>query len=550
MTLTLALAFLFAPVVVTARPQGGVAARPTLKLQNVQVVQAQPPPNLGLLQGVLKEANAAGAQRWVKVETLRALGAAERDAKALALVNELDSGAIDVAGLELRLQRESPALAERLDVSKARVVTSSLHVNDSAALASSPFLASFARAPIDVVHVNASSALLALPPQVEESGRFQFRREGEELRAVGDFHGLPVERGRPVWIFDKQRTAAPLAASAEQGESLCHVLVNNGPSSDGATADVRLFAVWAAFSQSPLVWSPTDNAYATDVHLGLRLVAAATNAPLDGVELPVLLSTRGAHAEVAPAQLRVTPSDAALARARFRVPRHAGGAVELLTWLGGEALAHTVEVRPSAARLELMSSTTSADGLGLGRVSLWVERFAEDGEPLVSAPELRVGLAVDPSVRGPAELIIPAGQSRSAALELRTDGLGEHRFVAQAGALSSAPRALRFALPWLYFALCLIGGALGGALKLGASRRKDDRLSRRMLIGAGVGLIVVMARVSGVWRPETLPDGVVDYGLGAFALAGLAGFLGRSGLDAVLNKLGLGGGSKPTPDAK
>lgn len=550
MTLSLVAAWLLAPVSVNASAQGGAPARPAVKLENLQVVQLPPPPNFALLQGVMNEANAAGAQRWAKVEALRALGAKERDAKALALVNELDSGAIDVAGLELRLQRESPALAARVDVSKARVVPAKLELRDAAAPVPAAFLASWNRQPLEVVHVNAESALLTLPPQVEQSGRFQFRRDGEELRTVGDFHGLPVERGRPVWIFDKQRAATTLAAGSGESESLCHVLVNNGPSSDGATADVRLFAVWAAFSQSPLVWNPTDAAYATDVHLGLRLVAGAANAPLNGVELPVLLSTRGAHAEVAPAQLRVTPSDAALAQARFRVPRHAGGTVELLTWLGGEALAHPVELRASVATLALHASTTSVEGLGLGRVSLSVERFAEDQQPLVSAPELRVSLAATPAVRGLAELVIPAGQSRSTALEVRTDGVGEHSFTAQTGSLSSNALAIRFTFPWLFVALCLLGGALGGALKLGASRRKDDRLSRRALVGAGVGLLVVLARVSSLWRPETLPDGVVDYGVGAFVLAGASGFLGRSALDAVLSKLGLGAAAKPKPDEK
>jgi hypothetical protein len=519
--------------------QNGAPARPTTpRFQDLKTVEVTPLPSPALLNGVLKQANAAGAQSWVKLETLRLLGAQAQNSQALSLVKAHEVGAIDFEGVESRLRQEAPALARQLDASDARVVAVKLETRAADEPIPTAFLASWNRAPMEVVQMVGGAALLTLPPEVEQAGRFQFRRDGQELRTVGEFHGVPVERGRPVWILDTERKAAPLTATADGSAPLCHVLINGGTSVAGQTADVRLFAVWAAFSQSPLVWSAADTAYATDVRLGLRLVAGASTSPLGGVELPILLSTRGAHANVAPAQLLVTPSDASFAQARFRVERHVDAKVELLTWLGGEALAHPVELRPSADSLELRATTTSTDGLGLGRVSFTVERFAEDRQPLALHPELRVELSAHRDVRGLAELIIPAGASRSAAFELRTDGLGQRHFEARAGALRSEPLSIQFRFPWLFLALCLVGGALGGWVKLGASRKKEDRPSRRALVGAGVGLLVVLLRVSGVWKPDNLPDGVADYGVGAFALSALAGFIGRGALSALVARFG------------
>ena len=398
-------------------------------------------------------------------------------------------------------------------------------------------------------------AFVSLEDKLIQPDRFLFRKSGKELKGVSERGGVQLRKGEQVWLYNGELSER--TPNADETNILCGVLINLGREGEGKELDVRLLEVWSSFAQAPLVWNEGGSSYGTVVRIGVR-VAAGMNNERDlpnGIE--VFLGGKGAGVDIKPQRIVLERIGGAAEEIQVRCARHnVEGA--LVTTLEGQALEHPFEIGPSVATLRLVPDVLEVPGFGLGEVEVSLERLAEDGELYAGTAELVASLTADHGALSASEVSLPVGSSRAGGVRLISRGVGEAVLTASAGGLASAPLVVHFTWPWELFLASVIGGAAGGWVRrrkaggggeggsedaAGAADPVSERIKTRMAVGAAIGLATVVAALTGLASIEAVPRGVVGSIAGAFLLALLAGFVGRSVLDRLARGIGLGSGA-------
>ncbi len=375
-----------------------------------------------------------------------------------------------------------------------------------------------------------------------DTERFRFVRAGVELESVEQLRGVELAPGDLVlWIDERSATSS---AATEERQVLGGALVHLGRADAAGAPDVRLLNVWASFARVPLPWNAPDRVYATNVVLGLDVVAglglgATLPRPID-----VLLEAHGDGATVEPAAVRLTTIGTGEASARIFVDRH-GSDVVLGTRLGGVLSRHTVPVGARTERIVLSANPATIPGFGLGTTTLTLERLAQDDTVHAPAAPLVATLGVNRGWLDASSMEVAASASRVEGTRMRSAWFGPATVRATSGSLSAHAEVL-YEVPWALLAACLVGGALGGWVR---STPREGPLAEqpltRALVGAVVGLTFVLAALTGLASVEAVPASVAATVAGAFPLALLAGFAGRKVLEGLVRKVGLGAAPGP-----
>ena len=123
-------------------------------------------------------------------------------------------------------------------------------------------------------------------------------------------------------------------------------------------------------------------------------------------------------------------------------------------------------------------------------------------------------------------------KSGAATVQFRSRGLTPVVITADHPGFVAGMETVTFTLPWLFFVLTMLGGIAGAFIGLDNA----NTWKRNLSVGAAMGLVVVVAYLSGFQLSQiSVPAGVPTEG-GSFVLAVIAGFLGRQGMNLILPK--------------
>ena len=201
------------------------------------------------------------------------------------------------------------------------------------------------------------------------------------------------------------------------------------------------------------------------------------------------------------------------------------------------ALDYPFELPHRPGSFELLASTPSVLGLGLGELTLTVLQTEEDGTPLKAGEALRIPLHVTDGELDPDSLTINAGAAEGSA-SVRVRGSGQLLMFAGIAERQSAPVSVRVRWPVLLSCMAPLGGAVGGYLARGMRRKKPQRGKRgwrtalAMFEGALVGTLVVLA-VLILPALGALPEWARTTEIAWFTVAAFAGFLGLELFDRL-----------------
>lgn len=278
----------------------------------------------------------------------------------------------------------------------------------------------------------------------------------------------------------------------------------------------------------PALWESESQAYVADLLIWFDGVNTT-----DSIELsdPVTVQFLARDAELEPTMLEIkkTGVDGIEKHVRFATHQHdKSPEVEAITNDARTKL--VIDVGADLARISLGVQKPSIPGWGLGKTTLVVTRYAQDGRPFAVSEPMTVTLAASDGIF-PATVEIPADQSQ-VTVPLRSSGLGTVEVVAKApGAIQDSAR-LDFVFPWVLFVITTLFGAAGGLLRAGTARK--DALPPRWLKSALEGVLAAIVAVPLVIvgaRVITIPPEIVGTAVGALVVAAVAGYGGAAVLD-------------------
>ena len=168
-------------------------------------------------------------------------------------------------------------------------------------------------------------------------------------------------------------------------------------------------------------------------------------------------------------------------------------------------------------------------GYGLGTAAITITRLAKDRYELFDTQNLNVAVTTSKGILRAGTLI--RSNDCSARIEFRSIGIGSAFIKARVGPFSDT-QSIQFTFPLGIMIGTMLGGALGGCGRIFRHRELLKHRYRIILEGALCGVLIVAAVAAGV-VVFTMPTELVGSELGAFVIAGIAGYTGSVVLDRL-----------------
>ena len=175
-----------------------------------------------------------------------------------------------------------------------------------------------------------------------------------------------------------------------------------------------------------------------------------------------------------------------------------------------------IEMPVSRPRIDLAANPAGPiDGWGIGRTSIVVQA---DG---IRNPEgYTVALASTAGILNPARVVLDAQGRGETFLRSSRENLASVS-VQNAGNFTTEDLRVRFAHPWLFLALAIVGGVLGSIL----TQKGRRHWLKGLTIGAVTGVVMALLYAVGInWLGQVFPS--ADLALGGEALVVVLGAVG------------------------
>lgn len=282
----------------------------------------------------------------------------------------------------------------------------------------------------------------------------------------------------------------------------------------------------------PLTWSDDAKAYTTELLIGYEFEDGRETAL--AAPKTVTFFAEGANARIQENRVTVERSGGSGYKRVQLFTGQVDGETHFTARAGpADELKSSVAIQREIGGIKLSLASTELPAFGVGSGELTVSLVARDGMPLPAPRALEIQLS-SRRLHQPATVVVDQGKSTASA-DLRTAGYGADQIVAQSGAFR-AELPVRLVFPVAAVVAACVGGALGGSARyLRNKGKRGALLTRRVLEGMLVGLILVGAAWAGLVGFE-LGTGILGTPFGAFVLAALSGYLGCVVLDRVANK--------------
>lgn len=276
--------------------------------------------------------------------------------------------------------------------------------------------------------------------------------------------------------------------------------------SDGEEVQLKAYAI----AGRRLVYRARDRMYGGSILLGVsELLPGRPPRPLvTPIEFEVL------DADVAePARVRIERTGGFHPVALLLSAAEGGGLVRIASNLTPEPITVALPLNPA---LLIEPTSPGIDGFGLGATHITITALGLD------RPERHwVALSSDGFLSEARARLDAQG---SASVTLRSDGLGQARVTAFTPGLAPAETEVRFRPPWLTLAASLLGGLVGGILRLGLNR-SPRTLAKGLALAILCGIVFFVFYVIGINLMVVTPSVTVGAAL-AFAISVAGGFLG------------------------
>lgn len=219
-----------------------------------------------------------------------------------------------------------------------------------------------------------------------------------------------------------------------------------------------------------------------------------------------------------PSQVRVVRTGAPYAQVQLRLAAAVdGGAVTIISNLAPEPISLGLPVNPA---LIVEAGNAAIEGLGLGTSDVNVSVIGLN-KPQGRVVTLYTNAGFLSSTR------LRLDENGVAHTTLRSDGLGGAQVTASSPGFARTSIPVDFRLPHITFLASVLGGLVGGAIRLGMRARRGSSLVRPLVVAVLLGILVFALYAVGVNVLPVSPTVTVGAAL-VFAVSGLGAFLGPS----------------------